>query len=166
MNNRGQFFSPDLIIAVLVFMIALGLFFVSSDAVFNIVFTSDAKNIANEKIHSSVNSLLYSSGEPVDWHVKNIGDINFFGLALEKNVLSEEKIIALAEFIDTNNIITREKLGLGQYYIKIKLIDSSGVIIVESNNSFVDTLFELNYDRIVLVNDELMLLRSVIALEK
>jgi hypothetical protein len=166
MNNRGQFFSPDLIIAVLVFMIALGLFFVSSDAIFNIVFNSDAKNIANEKIHASVNSLLYSSGEPVDWHVKNIDDINFFGLALEKNVLSEEKILALTEFIDANNIVTREKLGFGKYSIKIKLIDSSGVTIMESTSPFVNTLFELNYDRIVLVNNELMILRSVIALEK
>ncbi|MDD3084253.1 MAG: hypothetical protein PHP82_04485, partial [Candidatus ainarchaeum sp.] len=78
----------------------------------------------------------------------------------------EEKLFSLINYLDNNYLIANEKLGFGGYSFKIQLIDSSGFVVHESNKEFANTEFELKYDRIVFVGNELNILRGVIAFEK
>ena len=167
-NSKGQFFSPDLVIAVLIFVICLSFFFIGSDSVFRSVSLSESKNKADEVIHSTMNVLVYSSGQPVNWETKTIDEIVFFGLVSEENIVSEQKLLALVNHLDNNYLIAKEKIGFGPYSFKIQLFDSSGFLLshYSSSNTFTDSEFELNYDRIVLFNGELCTLRGVIALEE
>ncbi|MDD4251195.1 MAG: hypothetical protein PHX27_03320 [Candidatus ainarchaeum sp.] len=165
-NYRGQFFSPDLIIAVLIFVTCLGFFFVTSDSIFGIVNLSEEKNMADEVIHSVMNVLVYSNGFPTNWEDANLIDVNVFGLASSKNVISEKKLLTFINHLDNNYLFFKEKMGLGKFDFKLQLINSEGNISYSSNKEFVNTEFELNYDRIVLFDNDIFILRGVIALEK
>lgn len=166
LNSKGQFFSPDLIIAVLIFVTCLGFFFVTSDSIFGIVNLSEEKNMADEVIHSVMNVLVYSNGFPTNWEDANLIDVNVFGLASSKNVISEKKLLTFINHLDNNYLFFKEKMGLGKFDFKLQLINSEGNISYSSNKEFVNTEFELNYDRIVLFDNDIFILRGVIALEK
>ena len=75
-------------------------------------------------------------------------------------------MFSLINYLDNNYWIAKEKLGFGPYSFKLELIDSSVKLLYSSSINFVDTEFELKYDRTVFFKDEVCVLRGVIALEK
>jgi hypothetical protein len=165
-NNKGQFFSPDLIIAILIFLSILFFFFNASDAIFARVSLNEKLLEADEVAHNTMNILVYSPGVPINWENKNISQTQIFGLASQKNVIDVNKIERLILFLDNYYIETKERMGLGKNEFKIELIDSDGTSLYSSNKTFGNTEFKLNYERIVLFEGRQVTLRGVIADEK
>ena len=166
MNNKGQVFSPDLLIAVLVFIISLGLFFVMTDVVFTKSDLTTKRTVSDEVIHATVNVLVADTGVPYDWENKSLNDVNLFGLATEKNVISENKITALINYLDSNYVFVKEKMGLGKYDFKLKIMEFDGVEIMSSNKDLSNYKLILIYDRVILYEDNLSILRGMVGLEK
>jgi len=166
MNHKGQFFSPDLIIAVLVFVVCLTFFFMGSASITSQINFVEEKNSVDEVAHAVMSGLILSSGSPYNWEAINLSDVNVFGLVESKNVLNNEKVNALFYFIDSDYTETKTKLGLGGYDFKLELIDFNGEIIFESTRDFNESFFELSYDRFVLYNNRETILRGIIAYEK
>ena len=102
MNRGGQFFSPDLIIAIIVFVAGLGLFFMMSNVVFSRVFFFEERAFLDETAHIIMNNLVSQQGVPFNWENKNLEDVNSFGLVIKNNEIKTEKISKLIYYLDNN----------------------------------------------------------------
>lgn len=164
-NFKGQFFSPDLLIAIIIFIFGLIMFWGASNFVFsqvnNFIFFSSVDEIAN----ASINNLIKSEGVPVDWeNKKNIEEVRFFGLSKSLNVIDESKLNSLIYFLDNNYLLAKELLGFGKLDFKLRLYDSKGVIRYESVKEIIEPNV-FSYSRIVYLNDELFILEGVVLSE-
>jgi hypothetical protein len=165
MNKKGQF-SPDLIIATLIFITILFFFFNASDAIFSRVDLSESLIDADEISHSVMNVLIYSPGFPFNWETKDFSEIKFFGLVISKNVIDENKLVKLIYFLDNEYFSTKEKMGLGKNDFKLELVNYDGLVLYSSSKVIGVTNYKLNYERIVLFNGQQAILRGIIADEK
>ncbi len=166
MNNKGQFFSPDLLIAISIFLVILGFFFYSSNSVFSQIDFFEIKKDADEVSHSTMNILVYSPGVPFNWEEKSLADTNLFGLALNRNVISQEKLVALITDLNNSYSQTKSKLGFGRYDFKLQLLDLNGSVLYTSYLDSNNTKLEIIYERTVLFNEQIAVLRGVVGLEK
>ena len=166
MNKRGQFFSPDLIIAVLIFFTILFFFFNASDAIFSRVDLSENLIAADEVSHNTMNILIYSPGVPFNWETKNFSETRIIGLAVQKNIIDENKLVKLIYFLDNEYLLTKEKMGLGKNEFKLELVNYDGEVLYSSNHVFGASNYKLSYERIVLFNGQQAILRGTISDEK
>ncbi len=161
LNNKGQFFSPDLMIAMSVFVFALLVFFSSSNAVFNDVAIFEDRKLADESAHLAMNSMLLSSGEPWNWETLDFANVSLLGLSFSPNVIESGKVVALANLLnnDVTYLQTRVKLGLGAYDLYFRLSDSDGSTIVyngapvEGGRVVTNPKLKFSYKRLVIFNN-------------
>jgi hypothetical protein len=167
-SSRGQFFSPDLIMATGVFVICLGLFLAASNSIFADVESQESQKSASEAAHSALNLLMYSSGQPSDWHLRNLEDINYFGLADSISVLDKQKVLALIGHLndDNNYSSAKQKIGAGKFDFYFRLVDSSGETLSEDGVTFSGgrvasaPVLKLIYRRIASYNGEQVLFEA------
>lgn len=165
MNNKGQFFSPDLIIAVIVFVAGLGLFFMMSNVVFSRVNLFEEKTSVDEVAHIVLNNLVLGKGVPYNWEEANFSDVNNFGIVFKRNEIKKEKLVKLIHYLDEEYELTKEKLGVGKFDFQIILFDFYGNELFSSSQSFDESNSKFTYDRIVLYDGELGILRGVVVFE-
>jgi hypothetical protein len=166
LNKKGQFFSPDLVIAILIFLVCLTFFFVSSDSVFGQVRNNELMQNGDEVMHSVMNSLVLTSGKPFNWEALTLEETYLMGLCSRKNVIDEAKLEKLIYYLDNNYIETKEILGLGGYDIKLKFVDNNGSTTYSSTRTQGDYYLKLVYDRTAILNDRVGYLRGEITYEK
>lgn len=165
LNSKGQFFSPDLIIAVFVFVLCLVFFFSAANFVFSTTDNLEFKSDLDEKSHTIMSSLIYSTGSPSVWETKELTDINFFGLVNENNVISVAKLQKLSDFLSTDYSETKRKLGLSLYDFKFDLVNNDGETIVSGGQIADEYVQSFNYERPVLYNGEFALFRVTLSYE-
>jgi len=169
-SERGQFFSPDLVIAFGVFIFGLVLFFGASSSVFAQVELFNEKKASDEVAHMVLNSLVLSAGEPSNWDLLPLEDINAYGLSYSPNMLDKHKVaVLLADLNGADYLVIKEKLGFGPYDFHLRLINSSGSVVVdgvplEGGMVALDPKLKLVYRRIVYYNQEQVVLEGIISL--
>lgn len=161
-SSKGQFFSPDILIALLVFLMGLFLFINSSTFVFSQVNLFESRNNVDNIAHSTIDSLVKTSGSPVNWNNKELDEINFFGLAKSENIIDKNKILSLIFYLDNNYEITKERLGLGEYDFYLRVVGFDREIKLKSINFVSTPKSELVYSRIVYFDGEQVLLEGVV----
>ena len=163
LNERGQFFSPDLIIALIVFIIILAFFFLSSHATSVQIDLYYTKNNLDETAHTVVNPLVLFSGEPYNWEVKDFADLNKIGLVSERNVLNIQKVDKLVDYLTNNYGDLRTKMSLGKYDFKFELYDFNGSVIKEGG--YVDPAFisRIVQTRIASYNGRQVIVKGIIS---
>jgi hypothetical protein len=170
LSERGQFFSPDLIIAFSVFIFGLILFFSASNSIFSQVDLLDERKSSDEVAHAVLNSLVLSSGEPSNWDLFEFGDVNAYGLSYSPNMLDKSKVTKLLEDLNGSNYFSiKEKLGFGPYDFYLRLIDSSGSVVFDGNFLqggviVLDPNLKLVYQRIVYYEGEQVVLEGIVSL--
>ncbi len=170
MNTKGQFFSPDLIIATGIFIFGLVLFWSGSNVIFQQINLFNSRIEVDEVAHSLLNSLVLSSGQPINWENYSLSDINSFGLVHENNVLDANKIVSLVNLLNSSDYaLVKQKLGLGKYSLQLSVLDSKGeVVLIPSSLSggqiIVGTVLRATYNRIVYYNNEQVLLQAIISI--
>jgi hypothetical protein len=123
--KKAQISGLDLILAILLFSMALILFSILWDLVqYNIRTSADADVIAIQV----ANRLLDSPGYPTDWNATNV---ELIGLSSERGVMDQSKLENLLELLTLDYDKVRELLGLGPYqlYINMTYTDGTPVII-------------------------------------
>lgn len=163
-SEKGQFFSPDLLIAILIFIFGIFMFSGVTIFVFAQIDEFSFKTNIDEIANASLNNLIKSSGVPSNWEEKEINEIRFFGISDGLNVINERKLLSLINFLDNNYLLAKEKLGFGKLDFKLRLINSDGFIVYESNKEIVTTNV-FSYSRIVYLNEELFILEGVVLSE-
>lgn len=171
MNHRGQFFSPDLVIAVGVFVFGLALFFNASNAVFAQASLFDMRKESDEVAHSVLDQLVLTSGQPTNWGNFQVSDINSFGLANSPNVLDLDKIRGLSNYFNNSSTYSsiKTKMGFGPYDFYFRVIDSSDNVIVkdfnlEGGRVADDAKLKLVYRRIILVDSNTAVFEATVSL--
>jgi hypothetical protein len=163
LNKKGQFFSPDLIIALIVFIVILAFFYVSSQAVSTQISLYYARNELEEVSHTTLAPLVLFSGEPYDWETKNFADLNRVGLAKQRNVLSVLKVDKFINFLDNNYDLLRTKLSLGKFDIKFELQDFNGTIIKEGGIINSEFISRISQRRIASYENRQVVVRGIIS---
>jgi hypothetical protein len=164
-NKRGQFFSQDIVVATLIFIFSIMLFLVGSQAVYSQVTLADARNKFDGSIHSTLESLISTPGEPVGWEFGSLEDVNSFGLVKTKNVLDGKKVEQFMYYLDNNYDSVKLQLGASNFDLNLVLMDSNGEIIFSSGNEIENPLTKLIYERIVFYDGEQAVLKGVITVE-
>lgn len=170
LNKKGQFFSPDLVIAVGIFIFSLALFWAASNAVFAQTDLLGGRNESDEVSHYLLTSLVLSSGQPNDWEDYSLADINSFGLVHSSNILDINKTVELIGLLnspDYNSV--KHKLGLGKYDLQLNVLNSNGEIISSPSdlsggivlNNYV---LKASYSRIVFFDNEPALIQAVLSI--
>ena len=163
MNGRGQFFSPDLIIALIVFIVILAFFYVSSQAIATQVDLYYTKNELEEVSHTAIAPLVLFGGEPYNWELKTFSDLNRVGLAKEKNVLDVTKVNTFINFLDNNYNLLKAKMALGKYDIKFELQDFNGSIIKEGGTISADFVSRIVQRRIASYENRQVIVRGIVS---
>jgi len=172
MNKKGQFFSPDLVIAVGIFIFTLALFWIASNAIFTQIDLFNSRMETDEIAHLVLNSLILSSGQPNDWENYALDDINSFGLVHSNNMLDSNKVISLIGLLNLSDYdLVKQKLGAGKYALQLNVLDSSGSIIstpssLSGGQIVGEPTIKVTYNRIVYFNNEQVLLQLVISIEE
>lgn len=172
LGECGQFFSPDLVIAVGVFVFGLVLFFSASNSVFAQAELFDSRKQADEVAHSVLNSLVLSPGYPNDWQNYSLEDINSIGLASSPNMLDSNKTITLINWLNNSSSYSEIKklVGLGPYDISLKITAANGEAIFDSillsgGVISTDPQLKIVYQRIAYYDNESVLLTIIVSLE-
>jgi hypothetical protein len=171
-SSRGQFFSPDLAIAVGVFVFGLALFLNASNSIFLQADLLDARKDADETAHRALNSLVLSAGYPFDWQNYSLADVNSIGLASSPNFLDLHKTLIL--LADLNSDLTyaqaKSKLGLGQYDLYLDFLDNGAKmsvngVVLEGGKIAAYPKVQLSYTRLVYINNTPAVLEAVVSLQ-
>jgi hypothetical protein len=162
MNRRGQFFSPDMAIAVLLLLAIIVFFSLSFDYIKNRVSFFDDRRMMDESSHAVMNSLVYSIGDPKDWEeYSSLADINSIGLAEGASFLSEKKVRNFFSFLDSNYAGVKDMLALGRNDFFMELVDFNGEVIDSAGVIASDYSVKSAYSRIVFYNNRQCTLRGV-----
>lgn len=141
--GKGQFFSVDLIIAVIIIMITLLVILGANDQINTTIIQKELNNDML-MISSSVSSLLIStSGNPINW--EELNDINsesVYALGLSNNVdgwnLDQAKV---DKFVNLNSSYNELKNILGirgpgyEFYVNISDYTNGFIIGIEPSNA-------------------------------
>jgi len=165
-NEKGQVFSPDILVAVIIFLAALVFFYIGSNSIFAQEDLFELRSEVDEVLHSTMNSLVFSQGKPVNWDEGPVQNTSFFGLADERNIVDQNKIVTLINFLDNNYLYTKERLGIGKFSFKLRVIDFNGSILYSSTRTFTNTRLEQGLRRIVSLNGTQVTLEGVVAFER
>lgn len=174
MNFRGQFFSPDLVVALVVFVFSLVVFFSASESLYSQASLFDSRKGVDETAHKVMLSLLLSSGSPSNWENLGLENMDSFGLVSSNNVIFPAKIAALLNDLNDSGkySIVKSKLGVGPYDILVRLKDSSGNAIysggenLEGGREANNPKIKFVYRRAVLFESSTAFLEGVFSLEK
>lgn len=165
LNNKGQFFSPDLIIAMGVFIFALILFFSASNAVFYQTDLVGERKDSDETAHAALNALLLSPGQPRDWERLSFSDVNVYGLTNSNNFIEEEKLTALLSDLNSSDYVSAKiKLGFGPYDIYLRLLGPSGEEIVGAGKVSTNPKIKLIYERVAFYESNQVILQEIVSL--
>jgi len=166
MNKNGQFFTPDLVVAVIIFIFGLIMFQVASQTIFLDVTNVNSSTNIDERAHATMEFLVSSTGEPVTWEQNDLIDVNVIGLATSKNILSNSKTEKLIEFMDDNYLETKTMLGLGGLDFNISIVDSTGLVLFESGQLASEPAQRYIYERKTILNGNQVTLIGVFSVEK
>jgi len=165
-TSKGQFFFPDLIIALIVFIIILAFFFLSSHATGIQIDLYYTNNNLEETSHTVVNPLVLFSGEPYNWEIKDFADLNRIGLVSERNVLNVQKVNKFVEYLTNNYSDLRAKMSLGKYDFKFELHDFNGSIIKEGGYVNPDFVSKITQNRVASYNGRQVIVKGIISYAK
>jgi hypothetical protein len=170
-NSKGQFFSPDLIIAIGIFLFTLALFWGASNFVFAQVDLFNSRIESDEVAHSVLNNLILSSGEPINWDEGELVDVNSFGLVHSNNFLDSNKTVTLINLLNSQEYgVVKYKLGAGKYDLELSVVDSKEEVVSTPINLVggrivLEPVLRVAYTRIVYYNEQEVLLRVILSIE-
>jgi hypothetical protein len=171
-NSKGQFFSPDLIIALGIFLFTLAFFWGASNFVFAQVDLFNSRIGSDEVAHSVLNNLILSSGEPVNWEDSELVDVNSFGLVHSNNFLDLNKTVTLINLLDSSDYeVVKYKLGAGKYDLELSVVDSKNEVISTPSNLVggrvvLEPILKGTYTRVVYYNEQELLLKIILSIEE
>lgn len=169
MDVKGQFFSPDLIIAIGIFIFSLVLFWTASNVIFEQVDLFNSRIESDGIAHALLNSLVLSAGQPENWENYALSDVNSFGLVHSNNVLDANKVGTLINLLNSNDYESvKYKLGAGKYSLQLNVLNSNEEIIssLSGGQVVVEPILKATYNRIVYYNKEQVLLQAVLSIEE
>lgn len=136
--SKGQLFSGDIAIAMMVFLFSLAMvFFLWNDVTDDI---NRAENLRRmEKIGSeAIEQLIRTPGIPEDW---NYFTVEVPGLASDDRVINESKALAFIDLMDSTNSThysaNVHKMGLAEYDFYLNVTDLQGDVVTVGDVEFI-----------------------------
>lgn len=122
-KQKGQFFSLDLIVASITFLMIILLSLSTLNQTNQTILLAEEENNRNEVSLNIAKQLLATPGSPANW--ENFTDLNnvfSIGIVNTKNEIDFKKMEKLSDLNLTNYIAAKKTLGAARYNVKIELI--------------------------------------------
>lgn len=131
MDDGGQLFSQDIVVAVGVFVFALLLFSIAGNSVLAQTNVLEDQKSADEVMHVITNGLVYSGGQPSNWENLPLASASSIGISSSNNVIVPAKAVALINDLNSPSTYSSIKkvLGAGPFDVRVALYDSSGNVL-------------------------------------
>ena len=121
--HKGQIFSMDFMIAMLVFLFMLAVTLSYSGEISNRIALIEKDSARFTYAQHAANAVMFSSGYPADWeNLSDLTTVTSFGLAENRNIISPAKVQRMADLNQSFYAGIKDLLGLSKYDLKIEII--------------------------------------------
>jgi hypothetical protein len=156
MRMKGQIWSTDLAISIIVFLSILSVFLLSWNYIGYEV-QSSSQLIEMEGTALSVSdALIRSRGQPGDWDVSSV---YVMGLAEEEGILNATKVgmISSMDYQKASAL-----MGLGRYYFHIEIRNSTGASLASAGMAPANATRVVSAERYVVYNGRPAVMRMLL----
>ena len=148
-ESKGQITMTDFVISLIIF---IGVVVIICGVWSNILIktqTFEKINDMQEKALLASSFLVEDKGYPIGWNSSNV---TVLGLAAEQNIIDETK---LAELLKLDNETLRERLGVPEYKVYIKMTNATDYLIAQTGENPTDQQTVLTLVSYVVYQDRL-----------
>ncbi|MCX8197108.1 MAG: hypothetical protein N3G80_02205 [Candidatus Micrarchaeota archaeon] len=131
MHSKGQLISTELVISSTIFVAALIVLFFSWNMISSSYFEEQTQKDMQTILLGISDMVVLSPGYPSNWEQGDIAEVNAFGFASSRNVLSASKLSALA-VLEGYYPSAKEKMGAGPFDVSITVMDANSGSILYS----------------------------------
>lgn len=158
--KKAQLLSSELVIALIIFLIAISIFIFTWNLIFN-SYTEEKQIKELEFAAKGISDkLIYSPGDPSYWENNYSAGVNSLGLATSPGIFSGSKIWALSNMSSSNYTFFKQKIGAGRFNVYIEIIDTSSSQIIYSfgiaPNKSDSSIIYTNIKRLGMLNESLV----------
>jgi len=147
-KRRAQGSIIDFLVGFIIFILVFFINFYTWNSIEIKLVNTEQKFYFDSSIHNAVESLITKSGEPINWE-DNTSSVISLGLAIEDNVLSNEKLAALNT--TDYSLLVESVLSTGDYQIRIK--NDSTLVYITGITPPITTKIVTRVERLVRIND-------------
>ncbi|MBI2598471.1 MAG: hypothetical protein HYW50_04715 [Candidatus Diapherotrites archaeon] len=123
LNQCGQIFSTDLLIASSAFLLILSFSIVYSNSVAQNIFLLEKSNEREQVAQTTANALLNSPGFPANWqNLPDLTSVFALGISGSRNIIDNAKLQKIAQFSQTDYEKVIDLLGAGKYGLKVLVL--------------------------------------------
>jgi hypothetical protein len=155
--KKGQLVSTELVICISIFMAALVIFLLSWTSISASYYEEQADRDMEVALIGISDMAVLSPGSPPDWESTTVTESNAFGFARSRNVLSPNKLAALA-VLDGYYETVKERMGAGKFGLSITVVSpASGSTLYsfgKAVSSLNTTVSSISAERLALLDDE------------
>jgi len=166
---KGQLLSTEVVLAFSMFLAALVVFLLSWSFI-SYSFASQEEELQMQLALSGISdALVLSPGDPSDWESTVKENASSFGLASEKNVLSDQKLSALQSLNQTQYDAVREKMGAGRHQVYIEARSGNGTLFYSfgrKSGQMNGSIASVTSERMAILNDSIAILKVEIWRQK
>jgi hypothetical protein len=153
---RGQVFSTDALVGLVVFLFALGIafYYFSMVSERNSAFEESAE--LKNSAFNALSVLVETKGLPENWQSLNVPEIKAFGIASERNIIDSGKLSRLAEISVSDYENAKKILGLQKFDFRVSVNDLNGSGIVSAGSAGKALHSSFKASRLALWNNEVV----------
>lgn len=129
MRSKGQVFSADAIIGLVIFMIALGVVFYYFSQLSQRELAFNQEFEMKDSAFRALAVLSETPGIPENWAYMDSSGIRSFGIAERRGILSSERLSALCALVSEDYNHSRKILGLKKFDVLITVSDLNGDVL-------------------------------------
>ena len=161
-SRKGQIFSTDLTIAMLVLLAILVSFLVLWSAGTNRIAYFESERWREEAARFAVESLVETAGYPTHWEqIDNLSDTNIrsLGLARSRNVLNPDKVQKFVSIQNTQYDFMKRVLGVQRYDLRVLITDLDGNELHSFKSAPPSDKVVTTVSRLALLNETMVVVR-------
>lgn len=152
MRTKGQIFSADAIIGLLVFMLALSIVFYYFSQISQREIAFNEGFELKDSAFSALSMVVETGGVPENWALIDGTGVKSFGIAQRRGVIDHSKLSSLCNFMDIDYNGARKILGLQKFDAMISASDLNGDSIVSCGGVSAGKRSSFKTSRLSLIN--------------
>jgi len=133
--SRGQVFSADSLLGLVVFLFALSIVFLYFNQLFERNSSFEESSELEILSFNALRSLVETKGLPENWNSLQVSEINALGIASERNVLDPGRLSRFLEISGSDYNSVKGILGLRKFDFRFSVNDLNGALVFSAGSA-------------------------------
>lgn len=155
-KSKGQVFSADTLLGLLVFLFALSIVFFYTSQLFERQSSFFEELELKTQTFNALSSLVETKGFPSNWEFQNIPEIKAFGIASSPGIVDSAKLESFLQISQSDYDSVRKTLGLSKFNYRLSINDLNGESVAIAGSD-AKGLLSFKASRLALLNNEAVL---------